>query len=165
MTIEISRFSFVSFSEENDVVPQVVQAILNLPENTHIAVRHTSILLLGELCEWINSHPQSLGNVSFCCAYKFSIKMLFRFDNIVFCSTGPILSFLLGCLSQKGLGSAASNALQSICTACPKHMAPQFHGLLGITQSIDNYAISNDAAIGLLKGPRVQRVSNFNTYS
>jgi hypothetical protein len=43
------------------VVPKVVEAILNLPENTHLAVRHTSILLLGELCEWINSHPQSLG--------------------------------------------------------------------------------------------------------
>lgn len=42
------------------MVPKVVEAILNLPENTHIAVRHTSIILLGELCEWIDSHPQSL---------------------------------------------------------------------------------------------------------
>ncbi|XP_001602761.1 transportin-3 [Nasonia vitripennis] len=111
--------------EENDVVPKVVEAILNLPENTHIAVRHTSILLLGELCEWINSHPQSLE---------------------------PILNFLLNCLSQKGLGSAASNALQSICTACPKHMASHFQGLLQIARSLDNFAISNEAAIGLLKG-------------
>lgn len=39
----------------------MVEAILNLPENTHIAVRYTSILLLGELCEWIDRHPQSLG--------------------------------------------------------------------------------------------------------
>lgn len=50
--------------EENDVVPKVVEAILNLPENTHIAVRYTSILLLGELCEWIDRHPQSLGKTS-----------------------------------------------------------------------------------------------------
>lgn len=48
---------------ENDVVPKVVEAILNLPENTHIAVRHTSILLLGEFCDWIFLHPQSLGNI------------------------------------------------------------------------------------------------------
>jgi len=41
----------------------VVEAILNLPENTHIAVRFTSILLLGELCEWIDRHPQSLGKL------------------------------------------------------------------------------------------------------
>lgn len=52
---------FLRDREENDVVPKVVEAILNLPENTHIAVRHTSILLLGELCEWIESHPRSLG--------------------------------------------------------------------------------------------------------
>ncbi|KAK2580863.1 hypothetical protein KPH14_005937 [Odynerus spinipes] len=111
--------------EENDVVPKVVEAILNLPENTHIAVRHTSILLLGELCEWIDSHPQSLE---------------------------PILNSLLACLSQKGLGTAASAALLSICTACPLHMASHFPGLLQIARSLDGFAISNDAAIGLLKG-------------
>ncbi|XP_046738771.1 transportin-3 [Diprion similis] len=111
--------------EENDVVPKVVEAILNLPENTHIAVRHTSILLLGELCEWIERHPQSLE---------------------------PVLNFLLACLSQRGLGGAASGALQSICAACPKHMAGHFPGLLQIARSLDSFAITNDAAIGLLKG-------------
>ncbi|XP_018403619.1 PREDICTED: transportin-3 [Cyphomyrmex costatus] len=113
--------------EENDVVPKVVEAILNLPENTHIAVRYTSILLLGELCEWIDRHPQSLE---------------------------PVLNFLLECLNQKGLnlGSAASGALLSICTACPLHMTTHFSGLLQIAHSLDNFAISNDAAIGLLKG-------------
>ncbi|XP_031829291.1 transportin 3 isoform X2 [Nomia melanderi] len=111
--------------KENDVVPKVVEAILNLPENTHIAVRHTSILLLGELCEWIDSHPQSLE---------------------------PVLNFLLTCLSQKGLGSAACGALLSICTACRLHMASHFPGLLQIARSLDGFAISNDAAIGLLKG-------------
>lgn len=111
--------------EENDVVPKVVEAILNIPHNTHIAVRHTSILLLGELCEWINSHPQSLE---------------------------PILHFLLSCLNQKGLASASSSALHSICTACPEHMTSHFHGLLEIARSLDEFPISNEAAVGLLKG-------------
>ncbi|KMQ93334.1 transportin-3 [Lasius niger] len=111
--------------EENDVVPKVVEAILHLPENTHIAVRYTSILLLGELCEWIDRHPQSLE---------------------------PVLNFLLACLNQKGLGTAASGALLSICTACPLHMSSHFSGLLQIARSLDNFPISNDAAIGLLKG-------------
>jgi hypothetical protein len=57
----LSFFPLPSYSEENDVVPKVVEAILSLPENTHMAVRHTSVLLLGELCEWIERHPQSLG--------------------------------------------------------------------------------------------------------
>ncbi|XP_015116799.1 transportin-3 [Diachasma alloeum] len=111
--------------EENDVVPKVVEAILNVPENTHIAVKHTSILLLGELCEWINSHPQSLE---------------------------PVLNFLLTCLNQRGLASAASGALHSICTACPLHMASHFPGLLQIARSLDSFPISSEAAIGLIKG-------------
>ncbi|XP_012271220.1 transportin-3 isoform X2 [Orussus abietinus] len=111
--------------EENDVVPKVVEAILNLPEGTHIAVRHTSILLLGELCEWIERHPQSLE---------------------------PVLNFLLACLNQRGLGNAASSALQSICAACSQHMAAHFPGLLQIARSLDSFGISNDAAIGLLRG-------------
>lgn len=56
------------------------------------------------------------------------------------------------CLSQKGLGSAACGALLSICTACPSDMALHFPGLLQIAGSLDSFAISNDAAIGLLKG-------------
>lgn len=63
-----------------------------------------------------------------------------------------MLNFLLACLNQKGLGSAASGALLSICTACPLHMATHFSGLLQIARSLDNFPISNDAAIGLLKG-------------
>lgn len=63
-----------------------------------------------------------------------------------------MLNFLLACLNQKGLGNAASVALLNICTACPLHMASHFSGLLQISRALDNFAISNDAAIGLLKG-------------
>ncbi|XP_008555701.1 transportin-3 [Microplitis demolitor] len=129
-SIEASLFIMQSVAknilpEEDQVVPEVVEAILNVHENTHIAVKHTSILLLGELCEWINSHARSLE---------------------------PILNFLLVCLSQDGLASVASGALHSICTACPEHMASHFPGLLEIARCLDGYPISNDAAIGLLKG-------------
>ncbi|RZF36032.1 hypothetical protein LSTR_LSTR005848 [Laodelphax striatellus] len=111
--------------EENDVVPKVVEAILNLPQNTHIAVRYTSLLLLGELCEWIEKHPQSLE---------------------------PVLNFLLFCLQQPKLASAAATALQSICSACCKHMDVHFNGIAQIIQSLDTFSISNEAAIGLLRG-------------
>lgn len=47
-------------SEEYDVAPKVVEAILGMPETAHIAVRHTSTLLLGELCEWIEKHPECI---------------------------------------------------------------------------------------------------------
>lgn len=62
------------------------------------------------------------------------------------------MNFLLASLSQRGLGGAASGALQSICSACPAHMASHFPGLLQIARSLDGFAISNEASIGLLKG-------------
>lgn len=131
------------------MVPKVVEAILNLPENTHIAVRYTSILLLGELCEWIDRHPQSLGKTLKNACHQFRY---FTDIQMYFVISEPVLNFLLDCLNQKGLGSAASGALLSICTACPLHMTTHFSGLLQIARSLDNFAISNDAAIGLLKG-------------
>ncbi|GAB0086294.1 transportin-3 [Sergentomyia squamirostris] len=113
-------------TDENDVVPKVVEAILNLPENTHIAVRYTSVLLLGELCEWIEKHPESLQ---------------------------AVLNFLLYSLQQKsGLPSAAATALQSICAACRDHMTCHVSGLLQIANSLDSFDITNDSVIGLLKG-------------
>ena len=47
--------------EESQIVPQVIQAIINLPEGTHVAVKHTSIHMLGELSEWIEKHPEVIG--------------------------------------------------------------------------------------------------------
>lgn len=110
---------------ESEVVPKVVEAILNIPENTHIAVRHTSVLLLGELCEWVEKHPESLD---------------------------PILSFLVCCLPQAGIGAAAATALQNICAACNDHMPRHIPVLLQLLHQVDTFAITNNAVIGLLKG-------------
>lgn len=107
-------------------MPKVAQAILKLPEDTHIAFRYTSIMLLGELSEWIDNHPESLE---------------------------AVLNFLLYSLNQKnGLAAAAANALTQICTACKCRMTYHLNGLLQIAQNLDTFGISNDATINLLKG-------------
>lgn len=112
--------------DENDVVPKVAQAILKLPENTHIAFRYTSIMLLGELCEWIDNHPESLE---------------------------AVLNFLLYSLNQKnGLAAAAAAALTQICTTCKSRMTFHLNGLMQIAQSLDSFEITNDSSINLLKG-------------
>ncbi|KAK7492007.1 hypothetical protein BaRGS_00016671 [Batillaria attramentaria] len=111
--------------DENEIVPQVVQAILTLPQDTHIAVRHTSTQLLGELCEWIERHPQLLD---------------------------PVLQYLLGGLQQPQLASMAATALQSISTQCRDQMTEHFQGLVQIVQAMDTFNLSTEAAIGLLKG-------------
>lgn len=116
----------MSYSDENEVIPNVVEAILNLPENTHIAVRYTSIMLLGELCDWIENHPGSLE---------------------------AVLNFLLYSLQQKnGLAAAAAIALTLTCSSCRQKMVHHIAGLVEIARSLDSFEISNDLAIGLLKG-------------
>lgn len=122
--IPASRFN--QLCEESEVVPKVVEAILNLPSNCHIAIRYTSINILGELCDWIDSNPETLQ---------------------------PILNFLLCALQQKnGLATAAANALQSICSACKKHMLGHISGLMEIARCLDGFEIQTESAIGLLKG-------------
>ena len=38
------------------MVMAVLQQVLALPATIHLAVRHTAIKLVGELCEWIEKH-------------------------------------------------------------------------------------------------------------
>ncbi|RUS92156.1 hypothetical protein EGW08_000009 [Elysia chlorotica] len=111
--------------EESEIVPQVVHAILAMPESTHIAVRYTGIQLLGELAEWIDNHGQLLD---------------------------PILQCLLSGLQQPTLASVSANALQNLCTQCRGQMINHFDGLMQIVKAMDTFNLSADASIGLLKG-------------
>lgn len=108
------------------MIPKVVEAILNMTDQTHIAVRYTSIMLIGELCDWIENHSDLLE---------------------------AVLNFLLYALQQKnGLAPAAAIALTSICSACRQKMICHISGLVEIARSLDSFQINNDVAIGLLKG-------------
>lgn len=110
---------------ENEVVPKVVEAILTVPDTTHLAVRHTSVMLLGELCEWIEKHPQVLD---------------------------PVLNFLVLGLAIPGLGAAAATALQNICSTCSDSMSRHIPILLQLLHQVDTFSITNNAVMGLLKG-------------
>ncbi|CAB3372965.1 Hypothetical predicted protein [Cloeon dipterum] len=111
--------------DEKEVVPKVLEAILNMPPDVHIMVRHTAVVLLGELCEWIEKNHHTLE---------------------------PVLNYLLVCLQHPLLGSASATALQNICSACRDHMSVHLGGLLEIVRSMNSFKISNEAALGLLKG-------------
>lgn len=97
-----------------------------MQETTHIAFRYTAILLLGELSEWIDNHPESLELV---------------------------LNFLLYSLNQSnGLAAAGASALTQICTVCKSLMTNHLNGLFRIAASLDSFDITNESAINLLKG-------------
>ncbi|XP_006826075.1 transportin-3-like [Saccoglossus kowalevskii] len=114
--------------QESEAVPQVVEAIINLPKDAHIAVRYTSTQLVGELGEWIEEHTQYLD---------------------------PILAFLMQSLQTPCLASVSANSIQCICNILRDQMAGHFDGLLQITKAVDSFNLSDDAAIGLIKGTSI----------
>lgn len=109
----------------DDNPAQVVESILSIPPTTHIAVRHTSLKLIGELAEWIDSHPQFLEQ---------------------------ILNWLLAGLQDPKLSSEAATALQNMCSQCRGKMIPHFEGLLQILKALDSFNLRPEAANGLIKG-------------
>uniref|UniRef100_A0A672JY46 Transportin-3 n=1 Tax=Sinocyclocheilus grahami TaxID=75366 RepID=A0A672JY46_SINGR len=112
-------------SENNPTLTEVLEQIVLLPETVHLAVRYTSIELVGEMSEVIDRNP---------------------------CMLDPVLNFLMKGLREKPLASVAAKAIHNICSVCRDHMAQHFQGLLNIARLLDSFALSTDAAVGLLKG-------------
>uniref|UniRef100_A0A3Q1B408 Transportin-3 n=1 Tax=Amphiprion ocellaris TaxID=80972 RepID=A0A3Q1B408_AMPOC len=118
-------FLFCSFRENNPTLSEVLQQVVLLPETVHMAVRYTSIELVGEMSEVVDRNPRFLD---------------------------PVLNYLMKGLREKPLASAAAKAIHNICSVCRDHMAQHFQGLLDIARSLDSFALSTEAAVGLLKG-------------
>lgn len=111
--------------ENNPTLTEVLEQIVLLPQNVHMAVRYTSIELVGEMSEVVDRNPRFLD---------------------------PVLNYLMKGLREKPLASVAAKAIHNICSVCRDHMAQHFQGLLEIARSLDSFALSSDAAVGLLKG-------------
>ena len=56
----LNHIVIVSF-RDFEVVGHFLPVVLNLPSSCHVAVRHTSIKVVGELADWIEKHPDYLG--------------------------------------------------------------------------------------------------------
>uniref|UniRef100_A0A4W3H0D8 Transportin 3 n=1 Tax=Callorhinchus milii TaxID=7868 RepID=A0A4W3H0D8_CALMI len=111
--------------DNNPTLAEVLEAVVQLPDNVNLAVRYTSIELVGELNEVVDRNPRFLD---------------------------PVLHYLMKGLREKVLASASAKAIQSICSSCRDHMTQHFEGLLEIARSLDTFSLSHEAAIGLLKG-------------
>lgn len=111
--------------EKNPTLIEVLEGVVRLPESVHVAVRYTSIELVGEMSEVVDRNPQFLD---------------------------PVLTYLMKGLCQPTLASPSAKAIQNICSVCRDHMAQHFSGLLGIAKSLDNFTLPPEASVGLLKG-------------
>lgn len=76
----------------------------------------------------------------------------------------PVLNYLMKGLREKPLASAAAKAIHNICSVCRDHMAQHFHGLLDIARALDSFALSTEAAVGLLKGTCTHTCCDIITY-
>lgn len=54
----------LDFRENNPTLTEVLQQIVLLPESVHMAVRYTSIELVGEMSEVVDRNPRFLGTNS-----------------------------------------------------------------------------------------------------
>ncbi|XP_053572309.1 transportin-3 isoform X2 [Bombina bombina] len=117
--------------ENNPTLVEVLEGVVRLPESVHIAVRYTSIELVGEMSEVVDRNPQFLA-------------MCLPPD--------PVLAYLMKGLCQPSLASPSAKAIQNICSVCRDHMAHHFRGLLDIARSLDSFTLPPEAAVGLLKG-------------
>lgn len=73
-------------------------------------------------------------------------------SDVCICPADPVLNYLMKGLREKPLASVAAKAIHNICSVCRDHMAQHFQGLLDIARSLDSFALSTEAAVGLLKG-------------
>lgn len=54
-------FVLLFFSENNPTVVEVLQQVVLLPESVHMAVRYTSIELVGEMSDVVDRNPRFMG--------------------------------------------------------------------------------------------------------
>ena len=63
-----------------------------------------------------------------------------------------MLNFLTAGLGHKDLASVAATSIQNICSQCQDHMKDHCEGLLQIAQAMDAFNLTDEAAVGIIKG-------------
>jgi transportin-3 len=112
--------------EESNLLPIAIPVLLSFPPNdTHYAIRATTLELIGELAHWIGNHPDLIPDT---------------------------LRFIQEAFNVPVLASAAASAVQSLCVNCKGQLIHLFDGLVSIIDAADNLNMSNNAIVGLMTG-------------
>lgn len=110
--------------DESEVVPVVMETLLGVPEDTHVAMKASILDLIAELAQWLNKHSQFLDKV---------------------------LAFILSGLRNRAISTHAAWAIQAICEHCRESMVQNLDGLLQIVEAGDSLGITPEAVTGLYK--------------
>ncbi|VDK28549.1 unnamed protein product [Gongylonema pulchrum] len=101
---------------ETTLVPLLVQAVLNMPLNSHPILIHTSVKLLGNLIDWLFDNSEYQGS--------FNLE--------------PCINWLLDKVQKPEYVRVASEALNSICEKCENSCLKHFDGLFGVIPLLES---------------------------
>ncbi|CEG82569.1 hypothetical protein RMATCC62417_16625 [Rhizopus microsporus] len=114
--LEAALFSLKSISEEvshdeNEHVPRFFDVLARLPNECHIRLKNTVLLLLGSLSEWLKLHPVFLGSV---------------------------MNYIVPCLSDTRLAQSASTSFADICDTCRESLVAELSDLMQVYAAMAN---------------------------
>ncbi|KAI8362594.1 armadillo-type protein [Blakeslea trispora] len=110
--LEATLFCLKSITEE--ISPQenvYIQQLFSLdilgriPNHGGVRLRNTLLLLMGSLADWLKVHPQFLG---------------------------PVMNYIVPCLSDRSLALAASSAFSDICDNCRESLVNELDNLMHV---------------------------------
>ena len=130
-------------SDEDPIVPQVIQAILSTQTvQVHTALKYTGIRLLGQLDQWIDKHQQDVLSEILSLRPDWN-KMKIRLESV--------LRYLLSLLIDKDLRQISAETILSICQTCRKHLVTDLEQILQATLWLDQTEAGSEAAQCLLE--------------
>ncbi|KAI8375089.1 armadillo-type protein [Choanephora cucurbitarum] len=93
--------------EENVYIQQLfgLDILGRFPNNCGARLTNTSLLLMGSLADWLKVHPQFLG---------------------------PVMNYIVPCLSDRSLALAASSAFSDICDNCRESLVNELDNLMHV---------------------------------
>ena len=101
----------------------LLQMIVGLPQDVHIQVRHTCVVLIGDLANWISEHTELVDGT---------------------------FQYILSSLQHKDLAQMAAYALAKFAAANGQGMGKMFPVLLEVSKAVDNLGIDNEGVIAVL---------------
>lgn len=112
-------------AEDKEIIPQILDGLLALPETAQIQIRYTAIKLIGELAYWISCNPDTIA--------------------IVF-------KFLLSSIQMREVIRATAVSIKALCQACRQSLLPHFSDLLLVVQHSETFGMNETEIKEILKG-------------
>eukprot|EP00795_Rhopilema_esculentum_P005455 gene5455-631_t len=121
----LEMFDLTNLARSEESVGDAVKLIIQLPQNSHIALKMTSLELLAELTPWVDEHPAVVDSV---------------------------FQFILNGLQSKELVSASATAFEHLLVDCSRKLTSNFQIIVQVVNAIDSLGLPVAKADSILRG-------------